>query len=92
MRCIRLLLFEEYLVLHTRQSLNLLLKASTYINFQITGYQRYPLANHLYWLSQKSPGGHSSWDFLSSFSLDESYSDTLSSLDLTDTLIAIVQV
>jgi len=50
--------------------------------------QRYPLSNHLYWLSRGKPGGHTSWSFLDTPNLFEQYEKQLASLGKTDTLIA----
>lgn len=80
--------WSEHLVLHTRQSLETLLRHAGFNNINITGYQRYPLSNHLYWLSKEKPGGHKDWSFLNDQKLEEAYSATLARLDKTDTLIA----
>ena len=50
--------------------------------------QRYPLANHLYWLSQDKPGGHQAWAFLRDAALDERYGDMLAKLGIADTILA----
>ena len=50
--------------------------------------QRYPLANHLYWLSQDKPGGHQAWAFLRDVALDERYGDMLATLGIADTILA----
>lgn len=50
--------------------------------------QRYPLANHLYWLSQDHPGGHQAWAFLRDAELDERYGDMLAKLGIADTILA----
>jgi SAM-dependent methyltransferase len=50
-------------------------------------YQRYPLANHLYWLSQGKPNGHSEWPFLR----DAEYADSLAKLKRCDTIIATLE-
>lgn len=50
--------------------------------------QRYPLANHLYWLAQDSPGGHQAWAFLRDTALDERYGDMLAKLGIADTILA----
>ena len=49
--------------------------------------QRYPLSNHLYWLSKGKPGGHKNWSFLDDIQLNSLYESILSSLGLCDTLI-----
>jgi hypothetical protein len=83
--------WSEHLILHTRASLETFLQESGFKNIVIKGFQRYPLANHLYWLSQGKPGGHQHWHYLTTKELDKGYADMLASLDKTDTLIAIAE-
>jgi len=80
--------WSEHLILHTRQSLTLFLEEAGFEDIVVTGYQRYPLANHLHWLSQNQPGGHQKWHFLRTMELDSAYSQMLSQLDKNDTIIA----
>jgi hypothetical protein len=87
----RFTFWSEHLVLHTRQSLAILLKAAGYPVAQIIVYQRYPLANHLYWLSKRAPGGHQIWKMLSRADLDMAYSGALSTIDGTDTLVLVTK-
>lgn len=54
----------------------------------IQQYQRYPLSNHLHWLSHGKPGGHEKWSFLDSSRLNEAYAASLASVGKCDTLIA----
>lgn len=54
----------------------------------IQHYQRYPLSNHLYWLSQGLPGGHQHWSFLDTPEISQAYAHSLAALGKTDTLIA----
>lgn len=49
--------------------------------------QRYPLSNHLFWLSKGRPGGHKIWSFLDSEELNGSYAAQLASLGCTDTIL-----
>lgn len=51
-------------------------------------FQRYPLSNHLHWLSRGRPGGHRDWGFLDSDALHGAYSAALASVGKCDTLIA----
>jgi len=83
--------WSEHLILHTKTSLKLILNAAMFSSFEIYGYQRYPLSNHLYWLSKGMPGGQDKWPELSSDKLNFEYKEQLSKIDRTDTLIAIVQ-
>jgi len=59
-------------------------------NLEFTKYiQRYPLSNHLYWLSNNKPGGHQKWgNFIDSPELTKAYESQLSSMGVTDTVIA----
>lgn len=52
--------------------------------------QRYPLSNHLMWLSCGKPGGHQKWAALSDCELDKNYGAKLSQLGIADTIVAIV--
>jgi 2-polyprenyl-3-methyl-5-hydroxy-6-metoxy-1,4-benzoquinol methylase len=85
----RFTFWSEHLVLHTRESLKTLLQAAGYQNAEIAGYQRYPLANHLYWLSKQKPGGHEKWAFMNSNPLRADYDAMLAAINATDSLIAV---
>lgn len=58
----------------------------------ISQCQRYPLSNHLHWLSRSKPGGHREWVFLDSPELRRAYGDVLARLGLCDTLIAYLEL
>lgn len=49
--------------------------------------QRYPLANHLYWLSQGKPGGHKIWQQINDEKLNQLYAEKLGELGTCDTII-----
>lgn len=83
-------LWSQHLVLHTRESLRLLLSDAGFKNIVIEGVQRYSVANHFHWLANKRPGGHKS--LLSSLQTPElvaAYEKALARIDATDTLVAI---
>lgn len=80
--------WSEHLILHTRDSLRLFLEAAGFSDVSIHGCQRYPLANHLHWLTKGKPGGHVQWSFLRTRELDVAYGDMLAARDSTDTLVA----
>jgi len=84
--------WSEHLILHTRTSLQSFLSAAGFREISIVGCQRYPLANHLYWLHEQKPGGHMKWDHIRNEQLDSAYEDLLSRLDCTDTLVAVASV
>lgn len=85
-------LWSQHLILHTRLSLEIFLKEAGFSNILIQGVQRYPLSNHLKWLSENKPGGHKS--FISSVDSDDlhlAYERSLQKIDATDTLVAIAK-
>ena len=83
-------LWSQHLVLHTRDSLRLLLTDAGFNNIVIQGVQRYGLSNHLHWLSAKNPGGHRSViSALETSELQLAYQNALSKIDATDTLTVI---
>lgn len=85
----RFTFWSEHLILHTRQSLGILLKQAGFTQIEIAGKQRYPVANHLHWLARQKPGGQDAWPMLNSPTLDSAYETALAGIDRTDTLIAI---
>ena len=83
-------LWSQHLVLHTRESLRLILADAGFKNIVIEGVQRYNIANHFHWLTNKKPGGHkSSLSILQTKELIASYEMALARIDATDTLVAI---
>ena len=83
--------WSEHLILHTKQSLKKFLEAAGFKRIKISGYQRYPLSNHLYWLRYGKPAGHKKWDFLNGKEIEKAYTDLLKKIDQTDTLIAVAE-
>jgi 2-polyprenyl-3-methyl-5-hydroxy-6-metoxy-1,4-benzoquinol methylase len=81
-------LWSEHLILHTRSSLRSYLEAAGFEKINIVGVQRYPLANHLYWLRHGLPGGQNNWPQLNDEVTASAYARLLDSLDATDTLVA----
>ncbi|HEC29049.1 MAG TPA: class I SAM-dependent methyltransferase [Gammaproteobacteria bacterium] len=57
----------------------------------IQQFQRYPLSNHLHWLSRNKPGGHQHWSFLDSPALTNAYAASLAATGKCDTLIAYLE-
>ncbi len=84
----RFTMWGEHLLLHTKASLTTFLEAAGFVDIEVEGFQRYPLANTLHWLANGKPGGHQVWADLRDDELDERYSSLLDSLNMTDTLIA----
>ena len=83
-------LWSQHLILHTRHSLHRFLDYVGFKNILIRGVQRYPLSNHLWWLSEGNPGGHKkSLAIIDNLMTKANYESALQSIDATDTLLAI---
>jgi len=86
-------LWSQHLILHTRDSLNRFLLDAGFSNIIIEGVQRYPVSNHLTWLSKSKPGGHkSNLALLDNNELGSAYENALRSIDATDTLVAVASI
>lgn len=79
-----------HLFLYSSKTLDMLFaQIGMKINY-IKQVQRYPVSNHLYWLSKGKPGGHQFWNFLNSSELHAAYEKQLGSVGKCDTIIASV--
>jgi SAM-dependent methyltransferase len=83
--------WSQHLFLFTSDTLRQLAERAGLKVLSIQQYQRYPLSNHLYWLSKGKPGGHQAWSFLDSHDLSAAYGAALASIGQCDTLIAHLQ-
>lgn len=89
---IKFTLWSQHLILHTRNSLKLMLKAAGFSNIVVHGVQRYNIANHLNWILNKRPGGHkSTLAVIETNELVAAYEKALLNIDATDTLVAIAE-
>lgn len=83
-------LWSQHLILHTRESLLLMLQSVGFKDVIIEGVQRYSVANHLNWLVKNAPGGHKSeFASIETAALIEAYASALMKIDASDTLVAI---
>ncbi|MDA3004383.1 MAG: class I SAM-dependent methyltransferase [Actinomycetota bacterium] len=81
---------SDHCILHTRESLTRFMEYVGFKRVSIRSVQRYPLSNHLGWLSRNSPGGHTSdLSVLDSGTLHAAYESALAQVDATDTIVAI---
>ena len=80
--------WSQHLFLFNAETLRHLAEKSGLRILSIQQYQRYPLSNHLYWLSQGKPCGHQQWEFLDRPELKAAYANALASVAKCDTLIA----
>lgn len=83
--------WSQHLFLFTPNTLRRVAERAGLQVVSIQHYQRYPLSNHLHWLSQGKPGGHQTWSFLDSPELSAAYGAALASIGQCDTLIAHLQ-
>ncbi|MDB9530359.1 class I SAM-dependent methyltransferase [Nodularia spumigena CS-1038] len=83
--------WSQHLYLFNPRTLSELAKQAGARIIAIKQFQRYPLSNHLYWLSNAKPGGHEQWNFLDTDALHEAYSNVLASLGKCDTIIAYLE-
>lgn len=83
--------WSQHLYLFNPRTLSELAKQAGARIIAIKQFQRYPLSNHLYWLSNAKPGGHEQWSFLDTDALHEAYSNVLASLGKCDTIIAYLE-
>lgn len=81
-------LWSEHLILHTKESLNAFISESNFKVEVVKSYQRYPLSNHLHWLTKNKPGGQELWSFLNTEELVSAYSNALAMIDRTDSIVA----
>ncbi|MFD0961892.1 class I SAM-dependent methyltransferase [Paenibacillus chungangensis] len=77
-----------HLFLFTPETLSKLALNSGYRVQYVKQVQRYPLSNHLHWLSKELPGGHQIWDFMNTPDLHHAYEKQLASIGMCDTLVA----
>lgn len=83
--------WSQHLFLFNADTLAALAKQAGLGIASVCQVQRYPLSNHLYWLSRGMPGGHQKWFFLDSPLLNESYASSLAAIGKCDTLIAYLE-
>lgn len=84
--------WSQHLYLFNQHTFTELIKKSGLKLNWVKQIQRYGLANHLYWLSNKLPGGQNKWNFLNSKILDEIYGQQLASVGKCDTILASVSI
>lgn len=76
-----------HVYLYNSYTLKKLLEQAGYKVKLVKQIQRYPLRNHLYWLSQGKPGGHNQFGMLDNVILDHEYENTLAAIGKCDTLM-----
>lgn len=72
---------------YNEDTLSMLAEKTGYFITDKKQIQRYGLANHLYWLAKRKPGGHKIWSFLDSEVLNDLYRERLADSKLCDTIL-----
>ena len=80
-----------HLYLFNEDNLKIMLEKTDFKIDEIRQYQRYSLANHLYWLAKGEPGGHVKWEFLEDKELQARYEKKLAEIKQCDSLVAILE-
>lgn len=80
--------WSPHICLYNEKTLSILLDRVGYKMLEIQQVQRYPLANHLYWLAEGLPGGGvRDFQELNESSLNKAYADVLGAHKMCDTLL-----
>ena len=83
--------WSAHIYLFNINTCEMLVKQSGLKPISIQPYQRYPLSNHLHWLSRNLPGGHEIWNFLDTPELTVAYQNALARMNKADTVIAYIE-
>jgi 2-polyprenyl-3-methyl-5-hydroxy-6-metoxy-1,4-benzoquinol methylase len=83
--------WSQHLFLFNAETLRQLATQAGLRVVSINQFQRYPISNHLYWMSRNQPGGHQYWSFLDTPAMTEAYTATLAAAGKCDTLIAYLE-
>lgn len=78
--------WSEHVFLFNSETLEKLMLRNGFLTVQNLQIQRYPLANHLYWLANGKPGGHIEWNEFRDEELDQRYAKMLVERKIGDTL------
>jgi len=79
--------WSNHLFLFNTDTLKTLAEQAGLKTVTVYYFQRYPLSNHLYWLSKGQPGGHEKWKLFNSPTLNKEYANILANIGKTDTII-----
>ena len=78
-----------HVFLYTVRTLQKLLENNGFEVVESHQVQRYPLANHLYWLSQGKPGGQNQWHFFDDEEMNSRYAAELAEQGQCDTILLV---
>lgn len=77
-----------HVYLYNNFTLKKLMEQAGYNAKLVKQIQRYPLSNHLYWLSNGLPGGHNHLGMLNNDVLNKEYESSLAAVGKCDTILA----
>jgi SAM-dependent methyltransferase len=78
--------WTDHVMLYNSDNLNMLMDKNGFDVLKSSQVQRYPLSNHLYWLSKGKPGGHVKWSQYNDDELNKIYERILKDNKICDTL------
>jgi len=76
-----------HLMLYNQNNIKTLIEKAGLECVKVEQIQRYPLSNHLYWLSHGKPNGHNEWPGLNSQKINKEYEALLSQMGMCDTIV-----
>lgn len=76
-----------HVYLYNSYTLQRLVESTGFNVRMVKQIQRYPLSNHLYWLSNGKPGGHNHFALLNNVSINKEYESMLATIGKCDTLL-----
>ena len=79
--------WSQHLFLFNESTIRALIAKGKFKLNWIQHVQRYPLVNHLHWLSNGKPAGEKKWPFMDDGELNKLYEAKLAEQGLTDTII-----
>jgi len=83
--------WSYHLRIFNQHNIKILIEKAGLSCLNISQIQRYPLSNHLYWLSHNKPGGQEIFKDLNNLGLESQYSTALARMGMCDTILVEVK-
>lgn len=83
--------WTQHVCLYNEQTISILLDKIGFTVDEVKYIERYPLANHMYWLSRNKPGGHKIWDWMNDTVLNKKYEEILIEQKATDSILIVAK-
>ncbi len=81
-----------HLMLFNSENIDMIAQKAGYTVIKNIQVQRYPISNHMFWLSQGKPGGHNIFSELNSVDLNDAYVKCLVENKMCDTVLVELKV